>query len=434
MVEGRNRDAACAVSSEADPMEPISSAARFPDAEPGRVSVVVLQDEAHYFDGRQFCSQANFGMWVNWLAGHLGKTTLSVPTARSGPPFGRPLDLPNVTLTALPYWRSILTYLKLNRADKKRFRKTASELVAQHDAVMVRVPSWAATVFAREANRQNKTFITYLAANILTCPNPLRSPNPLTRLAAKCAARYVHHSTLRMVAQADLALCVGGELYRYCEGRAGKAVQVMESLLAARELYEREDSFTGDGPVIMFRAARIDRNKGTEYLIDAMAILVRRGYDLRLKLAGEGDGVYIDRLCKRATDQGIGERIDWLGQIEFGPDLFYLYRESHLGVLSSLSEGFPRFIGEAWGFSLPVVTTRLPGLVPTVVPDENAVLAEPASAESLAEAIRRVIDDRALRVRIIKGGLAVARSNTAETQSKWLAGLIAETVARRSDR
>ncbi|MFQ5590201.1 MAG: glycosyltransferase family 4 protein [Phycisphaerae bacterium] len=393
-------------------------------------SLLVVQDEPHYADESTFCSEANYGYFVNWVGAHAARTTLAVPTARGCTPFGQPLDLPNVAFKEMPYWRSLSTYVRLGRREKRALRALARELVSQHDAVMVRLPSLAAALFARQARLQNRTLVTYLGGNILTAANPLRASNALIRVTARILARYVDRVMMRIVGEADLCFAVGHELFGLCKGRARRAVQLMTSLIPEACLLEREDSHHGEGGWVLFRAARINPNKGTQFLLEALALLLRRGYDVRLKLAGgTNDPVHVAGLRAWCDEHGIADRVDWLGHVAFGEDLFEHYRGSHIGVLSSLSEGFPRFVGEAWAFSLPVVATDLPALRPPAVPDDNALLVAPGSGQALADAIARVIEDTALRRRIIRAGAAVARQNTAEGQSKRVADLIGEAVS-----
>lgn len=397
-----------------------------------RCSLLVLQDEAHHFDGKIYRSEMNFGYFVDWLGRLLPRTTVAVPTDCNGPHFGNPLMLEHVRFERLPFWRSFRTYALLSGSQKRELREQARRLVAQHDAVMVRLPSLAAKWFAREARRQNKALVSYLGGNILVQANPLQSPNPLVRLAAKPMARYIHKRVTRILAQSDLAFGVGKELRDICAAHNPNSRQLITSLISEDDLFARDDTLPADGPIVIFRAARINPHKGTEYLLGAVHQLIGKGYDLRLALAGgtENPG-YKAQLQAWCAERGIADRVDWIGHVQFGPEMHRLYRAAHVAVLPSLGEGFPRFINESWAFSLPVVSTALPGLCPPVVPEENAVLVPLASGEALAEAIARVIDDDELRRRIIRGGHAVARDNTAEAQSRRVVDMIDAAVRKK---
>jgi glycosyltransferase involved in cell wall biosynthesis len=337
-----------------------------------------------------------------------------------------------VAFHQLPYWHSMLSYLKLGRRAKRMLRQQARTLVADHDAVMVRLPSLPAKCFAAEAWRQNKVLVCYLGGNILVQANPLQSPNPLVRLAARPVARYAHNVVTRILARSDVSFGVGKELYDLCAAHNRNSRQLITSLISEHDLFARDDTLPADGPIVIFRAARINPHKGTEYLLGAVHQLIGRGYDLRLAMAGgTNHPSYKEQLQRWCAEHKIADRVDWLGHVKFGPEMHRMYRAAHLAVLPSLGEGFPRFINESWAFSLPVVATDLPGLCPPVVPDENAVLVPLASSEALADAIARVIDDDELRRRIIRGGHAVARDNTAEAQSQRVAEMIDAAVRRK---
>ena len=51
-------------------------------AQPRECSLLVMQDEPHYFDGESYSSEMNFGYFVDWVASHLFRTT-SAPTMTS---------------------------------------------------------------------------------------------------------------------------------------------------------------------------------------------------------------------------------------------------------------------------------------------------------------------------------------------------------------
>jgi glycosyltransferase involved in cell wall biosynthesis len=232
-----------------------------------------------------------------------------------------------------------------------------------------------------------------------------------------------------MVRQAQLVFTAGNDLFRLCRDLNPNTCALEAGFLRAADLRARADSLPEYGPVTLFRSARITRNKGTEYLLDALGQLVSAGHDVRLKLAGgcrqPAYEAALQADCRRA---GLAARVDWLGHVPFGPALFDQYASATVGVLSSLSEGFPDFIREAWAFSLPVVVARLPGLSPPVVPDENAVVTEPASGAALADGVARLLADGALRRRIIAAGFRIAQACVLEQRSRVIAERILKAV------
>ena len=87
--------------------------------------------------------------------------------------------------------------------------------------------------------------------------------------------------------------------------------------------------------------------------------------------------------------------------------LVELYAEAELAVVPSLYEGFSLPAVEAMACGVTVVTTT-GGALPEVVGDDGvtALLVPPGDAEALAAAIRRALDDDALRHRLGRAGRA----------------------------
>jgi glycosyltransferase involved in cell wall biosynthesis len=116
------------------------------------------------------------------------------------------------------------------------------------------------------------------------------------------------------------------------------------------------------------------------------------------------------------------------GPIPFGDELFARLRAADIHVISSLSEGLPRVIAEGRAFCLPTVATAVGG-IPTVVCDsEDGLLVPPRNPVALADAIARIIDDGALRRRIIARSWQIAQQSTVEFHAQRLAERIAAAL------
>ena len=76
-----------------------------------------------------------------------------------------------------------------------------------------------------------------------------------------------------------------------------------------------------------------------------------------------------------------------------------LYVSSDAFVMSSHYEGYGMVLSEALAHGLPVVATRA-GAAAETVPDDAALKVEPGDVAALAEALRHMIGDAALRHRL----------------------------------
>lgn len=105
--------------------------------------------------------------------------------------------------------------------------------------------------------------------------------------------------------------------------------------------------------------SRIHPKKGIELLLPAFARLSAPGAPLdgyTLKIAGDGDKVYISHLKQLAMALNVSASIEWLGGV-YGDAKLCLLREADLFVLPTYSENFGLVIAEALACGTPVLTT-----------------------------------------------------------------------------
>jgi len=82
----------------------------------------------------------------------------------------------------------------------------------------------------------------------------------------------------------------------------------------------------------------------------------------------------------------------------------HFYRNAHILINPSLSESFGMSLVEAMASEIPVVATRVGGMVNVVGNGETGLLVESDDKDDLARAIMRLIEDPALMLRMGKSG------------------------------
>jgi glycosyltransferase involved in cell wall biosynthesis len=150
-----------------------------------------------------------------------------------------------------------------------------------------------------------------------------------------------------------------------------------------------------DPPVILF-VGRLVPDKGVFDLLDALRLVAR---DRRCTLRIVGEGSHRQELSQRVDDLELGDVVTLMGYVE-GDPLAELYASSDVFVLPSYREGFPTVITEAMSYGLPVVTTSIRGAMDQLVEGENALFVPPRHPADLADALKRLLDDPALRARM----------------------------------
>ncbi len=157
---------------------------------------------------------------------------------------------------------------------------------------------------------------------------------------------------------------------------------------------------------VMF-CGRLDSNKGTSLLLEALALLAKRRPDVTLLLRGAGrEEARLKRLADRL---GISGRITWRPWVASAAELASLYRASRMLVCTSLSEGGPRVVAEAMACGTPVISTPV-GITRELIDDGRTGLVVDWNPTSIAAGIERLLEDPAAQARIGDAGrTAVAR-------------------------
>jgi glycosyltransferase involved in cell wall biosynthesis len=147
-------------------------------------------------------------------------------------------------------------------------------------------------------------------------------------------------------------------------------------------------------PVVSW-LGRIDPIKDLETLITAFGVVHDRRPDARLRLYGRtppANEDYRSSLEDLVSSLGLDGVVTFEGGVARSADA---YRDAQVGVLSSISEGFPYSLIEAMACGLPTVATGVGG-VPEAVGDTGVVVT-PRAPDLLGAAIADLLDDEPRR-------------------------------------
>jgi glycosyltransferase involved in cell wall biosynthesis len=137
---------------------------------------------------------------------------------------------------------------------------------------------------------------------------------------------------------------------------------------------------------------KLQRSKGVEFLLHAVANVLGRSPEHELRLRVVGDGVDRERLEALAHRLGLADRVEFVGWVEQPSELARLIATSTALVVPSSDhpEGVPRVIDEAIALGTPVVATTAGGIRAEFA-NEEVILVEPRSVRALEDGVLRAI-------------------------------------------
>lgn len=225
--------------------------------------------------------------------------------------------------------------------------------------------------------------------------------SPFARWASRRAAVCITPSA------AGAAALAGGDV--------GRIVPVVPNGVPARffagpgaDLRQRF-AIPADAPLFAI-VGRLDPHKGHAVLLEALARFGASASAPHLAIAGgeafaaglrrvAGEG---ERLRARVEALGLAARVHWLGEVA---DTAPIHRAVDVVVVpSTAQESAPRAIAEAQAAGTAVVASAIGGTTEMIADERTGLLVPPGDAAALATTLRRIAEDRPLRLRLAAAG------------------------------
>ena len=141
--------------------------------------------------------------------------------------------------------------------------------------------------------------------------------------------------------------------------------------------------------------ARLSPEKGLTSLIHALRLLRNEGYDLELRLGGDGPTKV--QLKTLAEAVGLSDQVHFLGYLN-EDEVIRELQKSDLFVLPSFVEGLPVSAMEAMAVGLPVIATNIAGTSELIEDGKTGILIRPSDPQAIADAVVRMIQDYPFRL------------------------------------
>ncbi len=162
----------------------------------------------------------------------------------------------------------------------------------------------------------------------------------------------------------------------------------------------------GKGPLVLF-VGRLVEEKGVEDLLRSIVVIRKQFPEINTLIAGEGqDRTYFEELCVSLNIDDCVEFSGWVNPEEI--PAYYLAADIFVGPSRRAKNGWIEAQGltflEAMAAGIPVIATRLGGVVDSVLHEETGLLVDERSPQQIADALRRLLLDKNLRQKISNNG------------------------------
>lgn len=143
------------------------------------------------------------------------------------------------------------------------------------------------------------------------------------------------------------------------------------------------------GQVVTY-TGRLAEKKGIDILLTAWKEVIKKFPTAVILILGKG---HLESVIKsQAEILGLNGSVILKGYVQNVEDFL---RASDIFVFPSFQEGLPNSLLEAMGCGLPVVATRIGGVMDVIKDGENGILVEPGDAQGIAEGITKLLEDKA---------------------------------------
>jgi len=147
-------------------------------------------------------------------------------------------------------------------------------------------------------------------------------------------------------------------------------------------------------PLTVVMIARITPLKGHPYFLKAMARVIHRLPSVKVQIIGDAPPkkqAYKEELMLLTKRLGISQQVEFLGNRR---DIPQLLNKADCLVLSTITpEAFGRVIIEAQAAGVPVVATRVGGVVEIIEHEKTGLLVMPKDSDAIAEAVLKVLEN-----------------------------------------
>jgi glycosyltransferase involved in cell wall biosynthesis len=187
----------------------------------------------------------------------------------------------------------------------------------------------------------------------------------------------------------DSRLCVtsNSEIENHCTIYNCVDIERIKNLIKDADKNELRKRYDLKEGFIIGIVGRINYNKGQLILIDAVSKIVKNYPDIQVLIIGHDQ--QRDDIIARASQYDLANKVIFTGKLSLR-EVYQLYSIMNVLVIPSLYEGFGLTAVEAMAAGLPVIASRVGGLMEIIKDNITGFLIDPQNTNQLADDIARI--------------------------------------------
>jgi len=288
-----------------------------------------------------------------------------------------------IAVVSVPNFKRIRGYLK----NKKQAKSIVRDLVLSSDYVVLRTQSSIAQLAYKYVKIYNKPFI-------VECVGCSWDAYWNHSLLGKLVAPYMEFQTRHIIKNAKYVYFVTSLFLQKRYPTKAKKIacsnvvieSIDENILIKRK--EKIKSSLYNKKLVLGTAASLDtRYKGQEFVIKAMRILKKQGYEIEYRLAGGHNWNSKNKFLENcAKNYGVADSVIFEGNLDKN-QMFQFYDSLDVYIQPSKQEGLPRAVIEAMSRGCPVLGSDLAGIPELIQKD---CLFKKGNVNSIVKAIKQL--------------------------------------------
>jgi len=227
-------------------------------------------------------------------------------------------------------------------------------------------------------------------------------------ISKKFQSIYFHNYFKKNFDRATLIVVLANEFKEELEKLGiGSEKIVTTSTMVESDLYLPKHK-TFDKPYTLLYCGYMTKYKGPYELLDAIPKVLE--HEKSINIVFMGDGPELGNLKSKTKEIGIEKYVSFTGY-KSGEEKYDIFKNSHIFVLPSYTEGFPNVALEAMAAGLPIISTHVGGLKHAIQEGKNGFLIEsnPPHPNDISNMILKLLNDPSIMVQMSEFNIKQAK-------------------------